>query len=168
MTQLHFRPCYATVFWDIFMCICGPLDISLKKTTYNFLLQELCFSSDGRLVCSPFGYGARLMSFNGACSDLRDIPSYSSSSSSTSTWQPQIARPLHSVSTLASHSNTVVCTKWSPTHCLFASACLNGKVVFYNPVFWTDMSWISCYAFLLWKFLTKNPSRETKPLVNSH
>ena len=31
MTQLHFRPCYATVFWDIFKRICGSLEISLKK-----------------------------------------------------------------------------------------------------------------------------------------
>lgn len=85
-------------------------------------IKELCFSSDGRLICSPFGYGVRLLGFNQFCSDLGSLPRHS---------EP---KRLHTVATLASHTNTVVCTKWSPTHCLFVSACLNGKVVFCNPV----------------------------------
>ena len=83
------------------------------------------------------------MAFNESCSDLSDVTSgVAACNSSTagaaavgvSTWGPEMARPLRGVSTIASHNNTVVCTKWSPTHCLFASACLNGKVVFYHPV----------------------------------
>ena len=84
-------------------------------------IKEVCFSNDGRLICSPFGYGVRLLSFDPACSELCDnVPS-----------QPM---QLHELTSNMSHSNTVVTTKFSPTHNLLVSGCLNGKVDFHQPI----------------------------------
>lgn len=83
-------------------------------------IKEVCFSSDGRLVCSPFGFGIRLMAFNPSCGELCDcIPE-----------QPQ---QLYEVVSNMSHTAPVLTTKFSPTHCLLVSGCLNGKVDFHQP-----------------------------------
>ncbi|XP_064465722.1 DDB1- and CUL4-associated factor 10-like isoform X2 [Ornithodoros turicata] len=84
-------------------------------------IKELCFSTDGRLVCSPHAYGVRLLAFNSQCRELSDC-------------LPQSPQPLVQLLTNVSHANFVVSTKFSPTHCLLASGCLNGKVCFHQPV----------------------------------
>lgn len=87
-------------------------------------IKELCFSGDGRLVCSPFGFGVRLLSFDPECSELCDIT------------PTNPIRPLrmYEVENCVSHSNVVVTCKFSPKHCLFVSGCLSGKVAFHQPV----------------------------------
>lgn len=35
-------------------------------------IKELCFSSDGRLICSPYGNGIRLLAFSEDCKELPD------------------------------------------------------------------------------------------------
>lgn len=87
-------------------------------------IKELCFSGDGRLVCSPFGFGVRLLSFDPECSELCDIT------------PTNPVRPLrmYEVENCVSHSNVVVTCKFSPKHCLFVSGCLSGKVAFHQPV----------------------------------
>ncbi|XP_074643304.1 DDB1- and CUL4-associated factor 10 homolog isoform X2 [Tubulanus polymorphus] len=84
-------------------------------------IKEPCFSSDGRLVCSPFAYGTRLLAFDNDCNELCD--------SLTNT-----PRKLTEIGTCISHTNAVLTTKFSPTHCLLISGCLNGNVNFHQPV----------------------------------
>lgn len=84
-------------------------------------IKELCFSTDGRLVCSPHTFGVRMLAFNRECRELSDC-------------LPRSPMPLSHLMTNVSHANYVVSTKFSPTHCLLASGCLNGKVCFHQPV----------------------------------
>lgn len=84
-------------------------------------IKELCFSSDGRLICSPFGFGVRLLGFDPVCSELCDVV-------------PSQPIRLYEVANCLSHSNIVVTCKFSPRHCMFVSGCLSGKVMFHQPV----------------------------------
>lgn len=84
-------------------------------------IKELCFSSDGRLICSPFGFGVRLLGFDPLCSELCDVV-------------PSQPVRLYEVANCLSHSNIVVTCKFSPRHCMFVSGCLSGKVMFHQPV----------------------------------
>ncbi|XP_034937257.1 DDB1- and CUL4-associated factor 10 [Chelonus insularis] len=86
-------------------------------------IKELCFSADGRLICSPFGYGIRLLSFSNECQDLSHcVPAQNESVQ------------LHELATNISHSDIVLSTKFSPKHCLLVSGCLSGKIVWHQPV----------------------------------
>ncbi|XP_012261961.2 DDB1- and CUL4-associated factor 10 [Athalia rosae] len=86
-------------------------------------IKELCFSSDGRLICSPFGYGVRLLAFSSECQDLSNcVPAANE------------AVQLYELATNVSHSDIVVSTKFSPKHCLLVSGCLSGKIVWHQPV----------------------------------
>lgn len=85
-------------------------------------IKELCFSTDGRLICSPYGNGVRLLSYNASCSELCDC-------------MPKSHSVLHEVCATDSHQNYVVSTKFSPTHCLLVSGCLSGKICFHHPYF---------------------------------
>lgn len=84
-------------------------------------IKEQCFSSDGRLVCSPFGYGVRLLAFNTNYSELSDCV-------------PSSPVKLYEAVTNLCHPNVVVSTKFSPTHNLLVSGCLNGQISFHQPV----------------------------------
>ncbi|KAL1138049.1 hypothetical protein AAG570_009744 [Ranatra chinensis] len=86
-------------------------------------IKELCFSADGRLICSPFGYGVRLLAFSQECSEL-------------SSCVPKEGQPvkLHELGTNVCHSDIVVSTKFSPRHCLLVSGCLTGRIVWHQPV----------------------------------
>lgn len=87
-------------------------------------IKELCFSSDGRIICSPYGCGIRLLSFSPDCSELPN------------TLNPNgEAQPLVPLKYVKCHSDIVVSTKFSPRQPLFASGCLHGKVVWHQPNF---------------------------------
>ncbi|XP_076759821.1 DDB1- and CUL4-associated factor 10 homolog [Xylocopa sonorina] len=86
-------------------------------------IKELCFSADGRLICSPYGYGVRLLAFSSDCSELSNcVPPYNE------------CIKLHELAMNVSHSGIVVSTKFSPRHCLLVSGCLSGKIVWHQPV----------------------------------
>lgn len=85
-------------------------------------IKELCFSADGRLICSPFGYGVRLLAFSPDCAELSTcVPT-----------KPPVQ--LYELTTNICHSDIVVSTKFSPQHCLLVSGCLSGKIVWHQPV----------------------------------
>lgn len=86
-------------------------------------IKELCFSPDGRLICSPFGKGLRLLAFSKQCQELADCVS-----------SPSESTQLIEVASSYSHEDIVVSTKFSPRHCLLVSGCLSGKIVWYQPV----------------------------------
>lgn len=84
-------------------------------------IKELCYSNDGRIICSPFSQGVRLLSFSPNCDEL-------------STLQPKLPGiKLHEIGTNVSHANIVLCTKFSPVHPLLVSGCLAGRIVWYQP-----------------------------------
>ncbi|CAB0012685.1 unnamed protein product [Nesidiocoris tenuis] len=84
-------------------------------------IKELCFSADGRLICSPFGYGIRLLAFSPECSELSScVPENG-------------AVRLHQVAINMCHEDIVVSTKFSPRHCLLVSGCLTGRIVWHQP-----------------------------------
>ncbi|KAK5857909.1 hypothetical protein PBY51_011118 [Eleginops maclovinus] len=85
-------------------------------------IKELCFSPDGRLICSPYGYGVRLLAFDESCGELSDC-------------LPVQTSVLREIRSLYSHSDVVLTTKFSPTHCQLASGCLSGRVALYQPKF---------------------------------
>ncbi|XP_020281706.1 DDB1- and CUL4-associated factor 10 [Pseudomyrmex gracilis] len=86
-------------------------------------IKELCFSADGRLICSPFGYGVRLLAFSSDCAELSNcVPPANESVQ------------LHELATHIGHSDIVVSTKFSPKHYLLVSGCLSGKIVWHQPV----------------------------------
>ncbi|KAF2358845.1 WD40 repeat [Trinorchestia longiramus] len=85
-------------------------------------IKELCFSSDGRLICSPFKQGVRLLAFDHNCSEMSHCVSE----------QPQ---KLVVLSRLPScHRKSVVSTRFSPTHLMLVSGCLDGKIAWHQPV----------------------------------
>uniref|UniRef100_A0A673BY08 DDB1- and CUL4-associated factor 10 n=1 Tax=Sphaeramia orbicularis TaxID=375764 RepID=A0A673BY08_9TELE len=85
-------------------------------------IKELCFSPDGRLICSPYGYGVRLLAFDERCGELADC-------------LPVQTSVLKEIRSIYSHSDVVLTTKFSPTHCQLASGCLSGRVALYQPKF---------------------------------
>ncbi|KAI5108162.1 DDB1- and CUL4-associated factor 10 [Silurus meridionalis] len=85
-------------------------------------IKELCFSPDGRLICSPYGYGVRLLAFDEHCAELEECV-------------PERTALLREVRSIYSHSDVVLTSKFSPTHCQLASGCLSGRVALYQPHF---------------------------------
>lgn len=87
-------------------------------------IKELCFSADGRLICSPYNLGIRLLAFSPDCAEL------------PKTLRPDgRPQPLSVLKFIKCHSDIVVCSKFSPRQPLLASGCLQGKVVWHQPVF---------------------------------
>lgn len=86
------------------------------------LIKELCFSSDGRIICSPYGFGIRLLSFNEGCSELP----YTLNHDNT-------AKELKTIRINKPHRDIVLSTKFSPRQPLLVSGCLRGKIVCHYP-----------------------------------
>lgn len=84
-------------------------------------IKEISVSPDGRFICSSFGFGIRLLSFDGICRELCDI-------------NPKVgeSKTLTEKCMLLSHQRTVVTSKFSPTHPILATGCLEGKIVFHE------------------------------------
>lgn len=89
-------------------------------------IKEPCFSYDGRIICSPFAHGVRLLGYDGECNELEDKLTPSSG--------PKKATELQEVASIYSHQNLVVATKYSPTHHLLVTGCLDGQVCFHQPL----------------------------------
>ena len=96
------------------------LAFSQEPNVGRGFIKELCFSADGRLICSPFGHGVRLLAFDPSCKELCDNV-------------PSSAVQLYELGSTIAHSDVVVTTKFSPVHCLYVSGCLSGKIAFNQP-----------------------------------
>lgn len=84
-------------------------------------IKELSVSPDGRFICSSFGFGVRLLTFDSNCSELCDIDPKGGQS-----------QELTEKRLLLSHRRTVVTSEFSPTHPTLVTGCLEGKVVFHE------------------------------------
>ncbi|XP_050664142.1 DDB1- and CUL4-associated factor 10 [Leptidea sinapis] len=89
----------------------------------NGFIKELCFSADGRVVCSPYGGGVRLLAVNDSCSEM----------SHSVRGQPGPAELVVLGECVGLHQDLVVSTKFSPRHHLLVTGCLDGKIVWYEP-----------------------------------
>lgn len=87
-------------------------------------IKELCFSSDGRLVCSPHDCGIRLLSFSKDCQELAyALPPNG------------VPQRLNEVLTdMEHHTDIVVSTKFSPRAPICVSGCLRGELNWYQPI----------------------------------
>lgn len=84
-------------------------------------IKEICFSNDGRLICSPFGNGVRMLAFDRSCHEICDSI-------------PQSPVTLQEIVTNTNRGGTVVSNKFSPTDALLVTGCLEGKIGFHQPV----------------------------------
>lgn len=85
-------------------------------------IKELCFSSDGRVICSPYEFGYRLLTFNPQCKELCDCD------------ETEFPKELTEVKKILTHPDYVLVTKFNPVHCQIASGCLTGRVCFSQPI----------------------------------
>lgn len=92
-------------------------------------IKELCFNHDGRLICSPYKCGIRLLSFSKDCEELDHVVPSHSYQTNTS---PQ---KLHEVFLKADqHQDIVVSTKFSPRAPIVVSGCLSGELSWYQCI----------------------------------
>lgn len=89
-------------------------------------IKEPSFSADGRVICSPYKFGVRLLSFTDDCSD---VPDNFYSSKKKSELLKEVKRKKNC------HSDVVVSTKFSPRCPLLVTGCLKGEIVWHHPVF---------------------------------
>lgn len=88
------------------------------------LIKEECFSSCGRLICSPYGSGFRLLAFSPDCLELPHA-----------LMQQNESHKLTELKYFKRHKDIVVSTRFSPTQPLLASGCLQGQIIWYQPRF---------------------------------
>lgn len=88
------------------------------------LIKEECFSSCGRLICSPYGLGFRLLSFSPDCLELPNALEYQKE-----------AHKLTELKYFKCHPDIVVSTRFSPIQPLLASGCLQGRIIWHQPRF---------------------------------
>lgn len=94
-----------------------------ETRTSMYFTKEPSYSNDGRLICSPFGPGVRLLSLSPNCDEL-------------SYFTPKLpAVRLYELGMNTSHLSYVTCTKFSPVHPLLVSSCVAGRIVWYQPRF---------------------------------
>lgn len=86
-------------------------------------IKEVSFSKDGRVICSPCGYGVRLLAFDDKCSELCMTKN-------------DLGDPIefNSICQAYCHKSTVVSTRFNQRHSYFVSGCLYGQIVCHNPV----------------------------------
>lgn len=93
-----------------------------EKNVGKGYIKELCFSADGRLICSPYDRGVRLLAFNEHIQELCYCV-------------PDRPRTLFTVAEMNNyHRDVVVCCKFSSRHYQMVSGCLGGEIVWYRPI----------------------------------
>lgn len=93
-------------------------------------IKEPCFSRDGRIICSPFAHGFRLLAFDDACNE--PFICGAAAPYSAATRRPPVE--LKEVASAYSHKNVVASSAMSPVEPLVVTGCLGGQVCFYQPV----------------------------------
>lgn len=90
-------------------------------------IKEPSFSADGRIVCSPYDNGVRLLGYSDSCCEY---PRHFQEINSIK----QSPRTLHVIKELKAHDDIVLSTKFSPREPLLVSGCKSGKIVWYHPI----------------------------------
>lgn len=95
-----------------------------ESNTGHKYSKSASFSRDGRLICSPFENGFRILSFD---HEFNELPN------TQATLAKSGPQEMAEAMKLLPHNNYVLSSKFSPTHELIASGCLGGRVVFTQP-----------------------------------
>ncbi|KAM7360960.1 DDB1- and CUL4-associated factor 10 homolog [Cochliomyia hominivorax] len=90
-------------------------------------IKEPSFSADGRIVCSPYDNGVRLLGYTDICCEY---PRHFQEINNIK----QNPRTLHVLKELKAHDDIVLSTKFSPREPLLVSGCKSGKIVWYHPI----------------------------------
>lgn len=109
-----------------------PIPQNVRRMLYSIeqpnkgkgLIKEECFSSCGRLICSPYGLGFRLLAFSPDCLELPQALMHQNDS-----------HKLTELKYFKCHPDIVVSTRFSPIQPLLASGCLQGKIIWHQPRF---------------------------------
>lgn len=109
-----------------------PIPQNVRRMLYSIeqpnkgpgLIKEECFSSCGRLICSPYGLGFRLLAFSPDCLELPQALMHQNGSSK-----------LTELKYTNCHPDIVVSTRFSPISPLLVSGCLQGKIIWHQPRF---------------------------------
>lgn len=92
-----------------------------EKNVGKGFIKELCFSSDGRIICSPYDKGIRLLGFNDKFQELSHcVPE-----------RPQQLTTLLEMNNY--HSDVVVSCKFNPVFLQLVSGCLGSDIKWYQP-----------------------------------
>lgn len=93
-----------------------------EKNVGKSFIKVLAFSPDGRIICSPYGKGMRLLAFSDKCQELSDCV-------------PEEPRELKTVLEVNDyHRDIVVSCRFSPTHYQLVTGCLGSEIKWYQPV----------------------------------
>ena len=85
------------------------------------VIKEIHFNSDGRLLCSPHGFGYRILAFSPEVGEVCDTQTL------------EFPSPLVEVKTVFCHRRAVTVAKFSPRRFLIASGSLDGTIRFSHP-----------------------------------
>ncbi len=99
-----------------------------EANTGKGYIKEQCFSPCGRVLCSPFGFGLRLLAFTPDCADLAQAPPVSDGAP---------ARKLHEVGAVSAHCghrDVVLSSSFEPGGYSIVTGCLGGRIVWHKPV----------------------------------
>ncbi|BFY97585.1 hypothetical protein BsWGS_00625 [Bradybaena similaris] len=83
-------------------------------------IKEQSFSSDGRVIASPFGNCVRLLAFNSHCSELCDCV-------------PLKPKALTQVGLTVNQKSSILASTFSPNHCTFVAGARDGSISFCSP-----------------------------------
>ncbi|XP_059165281.1 DDB1- and CUL4-associated factor 10-like [Physella acuta] len=83
-------------------------------------IKEQSFSSDGRVLASPFANCVRLLAFNQRCSEICDV-------------LPRSPAALQQVAMTLGQKSIVLASTFSPTHCQFVAGAKDGSISFCSP-----------------------------------
>lgn len=93
-----------------------------EKSVGKGFIKGLSFSSDGRIICSPYDKGVRLLGFSENCEELSEcVPD-----------KPQQLKTIVELNDY--HRDTVLSCKFSPTNYQLVTGCLGSEIKWYQPV----------------------------------
>lgn len=88
-------------------------------------IKEPGFSADGRIICSPYANGVRLLGYQADCSDYPSQIMLEQVKHSP--------RQLVELANIIEHQDVVLCAKFSPREPLLVTGCNSGEVAWYRP-----------------------------------
>ncbi|EDV94710.1 DDB1- and CUL4-associated factor 10 homolog [Drosophila grimshawi] len=88
-------------------------------------IKEPGFSADGRIICSPYANGVRLLGYQDDCSDYPSQMMVEQMKNSP--------RQLVELANIIEHQDVVLCSKFSPREPLLVTGCNGGEISWYRP-----------------------------------
>ncbi|XP_068155465.1 DDB1- and CUL4-associated factor 10 homolog [Drosophila tropicalis] len=96
-----------------------------ETNTKASFIKEPGFSADGRIICSPYGNGVRLLGYSANCMEYPRYQVFDEVKRSP--------RPLVEIATITEHQDVVLCAKFSPREPLLVTGCNAGEITWYRP-----------------------------------